>query len=146
MDASPRTAREALVAEILGDVDRLMQRQQANTEAQRESEENLKASITALVDAGERYRQAVDEYSNQAKKDLASYLKEIAAKTAAKTMDEQRVEIQETVQAALKENSKGVRQQIPGESRVERLTEHAITAFIASGATAGLVYAVFNAC
>ena len=37
MDASPRTAREALVAEILGDVDRLMQRQQANTEAQREA-------------------------------------------------------------------------------------------------------------
>lgn len=145
MDTSPRNAREALIAELLGDVDNLLTRQEANIAKQTAVEETLARSTTALIDAGKRYRQLIDDFNENAKKDLSQYVREHAARTTANTVDEQRAAIQEVIRAAFSAEATRTKTQMQ-QTAGGRIVEHAITAFIASGATAGLVYAIFSAC
>ena len=71
---SPRTAREALIAEMLGDLDLLLARVEALPALVDTAEERLTSTVTALDNAGDKYRMAITAFTEQAKTELAEYL------------------------------------------------------------------------
>ena len=151
---APRTTREALIAEMLGDLDTLLARVEALPVAVGAAEERLGATVAALHDAGDKYRLAVTAFNEQAKADLTEYLDRKTAQVAAKTIDEQRAALQEVARAAFRSDASDKAASLGlvlGEAAKEfrrsmgsRVMEHAITALIASAFTSGLVYAILR--
>lgn len=151
----PRTTREALIAELLGDVDGLLARVEALPAMVAAAEDKMTGTAKALEDAGDKYRLAVTAFTEQAKADLSEYLDMKtgqAGLVAAKTVEEQRAALQEAARLAfrseasdkaaslgvvLSEAAKDFRR-----SMWTRMIEHAVTALIASGFTASLVYLI----
>jgi hypothetical protein len=150
--SEPRTTREALIAELLGDLDGLLTRVEALPPLVDSAESKLSGTIAALDNAGDKFRLAVTAFTEQAKADLTEYLDLKTAQIAAKTVEEQRAALQEAARMAFRSEAsdKAVSLGVAlGEAVKEfrrsiwlRLIEHAITALIASGFTAGLVYAI----
>ena len=137
----PRTVREALIAELLGDVDRLLARVEALTALVAEADNRLTATAAALENAGDKYRLAVTAFTEQAKTDLAEYLDqrmERAASAARATLEEQRRALQEAARQTL--GSAAPRK--AADTAWADLAEHAVTALIAAACAAGLVYAI----
>lgn len=153
--SGPRTTREALIAELLGDVDGLLARVEALPAVVAGAEEKLSTTAKTLEDAGDKYRLAVTAFTEQAKAELSEYLdmkSGQAAQVASKTVEEQRAALQEAARLAFRSEASdkaanlGV---VLGEAAKEfqrsmwsRLIEHAVTALIASGFTASLVYLI----
>lgn len=155
--SGPRTAREALIAELLGDVDGLLSRVEALPALVAGAEDKISGTVKALEDAGDKYRLAVTAFTDQAKADLAEYydLKTaLAAQSAAKTVEEQRDALQEAARQAFRSEASDKAASLGaalGEAAKEfrrsmwsRMMEHAVTALIASAFTAGLVYAIMK--
>lgn len=147
---APQTTREALVAEMLGDLDSLLSRVEQLLVALSHSEKKTISTIKALDDAGDKYRIAVDTFNQQAKADLSEFIHEKAIDTASKTIEEQRAALQEiarsTLQSVVKdteESVKIVRRETVRElhqTRISRLAEHTITALVASSFTTAIWY------
>jgi hypothetical protein len=70
----PNTTREALIAEVLGELDGLLARVEALPEKLTDAENNLSATVAVLTDAGDRYRLAITAFNDQAKAELTEYL------------------------------------------------------------------------
>lgn len=149
---APRTVREALMAEILGDLDTILVRIETFPGLIATAEEKLTSTVAALDEAGEKYRIAVNAYTEQAKADLTEYLDIKTIAITSKTVEEQRTAIQEAARLAFRAevSDKATNLSIAlGEAAKEfrrsmfsRLMEHTITALIASSFTASLVYAI----
>ena len=148
---SPRTAREALIAEMLGDLDLLLTRVEALPSLFANTEERLTSTVTALDNAGDKYRMAITAFTEQAKTELAEYLDLKTIEVSSKTVEEQRAAIQEAARVAFRSEASDKAANlclVLGEAAKEfrcsmwiRLMEHAITALISSGFTVGLLYA-----
>lgn len=151
---APRTTREALIAEVLGELDTLLARVEALPVLVAVAEEKLTGTVAALDDAGDKYRMAVTAFTEQAKADLTEYLDRKAVEVSSKSVGEQLAAMQEAARLAfrseasdkaanlglvLSEAAKDLRR-----SMWSRLTEHAFTALIASGFTASLVYLILK--
>lgn len=151
---APRTAREALIAEVLGDLDTLLDRVEKLPALVDGSGEKIAATIKILEEAGDKYRMAVTAFNEQAKADLSEYFDRKASQVAASTCEEQRAAIQEIARTAfqtvatdraeklgltLSQAAKDFRR-----SWLSRMMENGATALIASGLTAGLVYALLK--
>jgi hypothetical protein len=147
---SPRTTREALIAEMLGDLDLLLARVEALPALVATAKERLTSTVTALDNAGDKYRMAITAFTEQAKTELAEYLDRKTIEVSSKTVEEQRAAIQEAAceafhsEASDKAANLGL---VLGEAAKEfrrsmwsRLMEHAITALISSSFTVGLFY------
>lgn len=153
--SGPRTMREALIAELLGDLDGLLARVENLPALVAGAEDKLAGTVAALEGAGDKYRLAVTAFTEQAKADLAEYydLKTAhATQHATKTVEEQRAALQEVARLAFRSEASDKAANLGetlGEAAKEfrrsmwtRMVEHAVTALIASGFTAGLVYAI----
>jgi hypothetical protein len=150
----PRTTREALIAEVLGDLDALLARVEALPAVVAAAEEKLIGTVTALNDAGDKYRMAVTAFNEQAKADLTEYLDLKAAQVSAKTVEEQRAALQEVARLAFRSEASDKAASLGlvlGEAAKEfrrsvwsRLWEHAITAVLASSFTAGLIFVILK--
>lgn len=150
----PRTTREALIAEVLGDLDALLARVEALPAVVAAAEEKLIGTVTALNDAGDKYRMAVTVFNEQAKADLTEYLDLKAAQVSAKTVEEQRAALQEVARLAFRSEASDKAASLGlvlGEAAKEfrrsvwsRLWEHAITAVLASSFTAGLIFVILK--
>jgi len=148
---SPRTAREALIAEMLGDLDLLLARVEALPALVATAEERLTSTVTALDNAGDKYRMAITAFTEQAKTELAEYLDRKTVEVSSKTVEEQRAAIQEAARVAFRSEASDKAENLGlvlGEAAKEfrrsmwsRLMEHVITALISSGFTVGLLYA-----
>ena len=151
----PRTAREALIAEVLGDLDGLLTRVEALPAMVAGAEGRLSGTVAALDEAGDKYRLAVTAFTEQAKADLSEYLDlktAHAAELAAKTIEEQRAALQEAARVAFRSEASDKAASLGvalGEAAKEfrrsmwsRMMEHADTALIATTFTAGRVYAI----
>jgi len=94
----PRTTREALIAEILGDLDSLISR----ADALPQKMENAGAILEA---AGEKYRAAISEFTEQAKKNLSEHFDSKMSETQ-KLLTEmgeiQKIELQKSAEQAFK--------------------------------------------
>ena len=146
----PRTAREALIAEMLGDLDGLLARIEAIPAFIDTSEERFINTITALDKAGDKYRLTIAEFTELAKADLAEYLDRKTIEVSLKSAEDQRVVLQKVTQdifrsevsnqitklnLVINDAAKQIRY-----SRWSRFIEYAITALISSGFTVGLLY------
>lgn len=150
--SEPRTTREALIAQILGDLDGLLTRVDQLPKAIAEAETRLAATCHVLNDAGDKYRMAVTVFTEEAKRTLTEYLEQKASQVATLTLDERRSIIEEAVRHAYRFHASGSvaqRKSDPDRSvspdhrgRHCRLLEHGITAALASVLTAALVLVV----
>lgn len=147
-----RTAREALIAEMLGDIDGLMARIEAMPAIVAGAEEKIAGTVAALNDAGDKYRLAVTAFTEQAKTELSEHLDRQQARIAANTVEEQRAAIQEAARlafrkeaaseaaafgAALAATTKEIQK-----ARKSRLLDQLIVALVSSGITAAVVVAL----
>ena len=149
---APRTAREALIAEMLGDLDALLARIEALPALVAGAEERLSGTAAALDAAGDKYRMAVTAFNEQAKTDLSEYFDRKAVGVSSRTVEDQRAAMQEAARMAFRSEASDKAASLGlvlGEAAKEfrlsmrsRLVEHAITALVASGFTAGFVYLI----
>ena len=72
MNASS-TAREALIKELLGDMDGLLKRAEALPDQILDSESKIKNTVALIDAAGDRYRLAVTAFNEEAKRDLSEF-------------------------------------------------------------------------
>jgi hypothetical protein len=148
--AEPRTTREALVAELLGELDSLLTRAEQLPGAIAEAESQLLHTIRILDDAGNKYRVVVTTFTEEAKLSLTAYLQQKASQLVSMTMDEQRALIQEAIAAALirpiepyttrSNRSNAELRQPVAVTRADRLLENAVTAVLASCVTVALFF------
>lgn len=149
---APRTAREALIAEMLGDLDTILARVEAVPALVSTAEEKIAATVKILEETGDRYRLAVTAFNEQAKTELSEYFDRKASQVAAKTYEEQRAAIQEIARSAfqteayekaaslgiaLSEAAKEFRR-----TKWSRMIEHSVTALLASVTTLSIVLAI----
>jgi len=148
----PLTIREQTASAILGELDGLLARVEALPAAVSAAEERLTATVAALDNAGDKYRMAVTSFNDEAKAELAEYLDRKTTQVASKTVEEQRSALQEAARIAFRSEASDKAANLGlvlGEAAKEfrrsmwsRLIETAIISMIASGFTAGLVYAI----
>ena len=97
-----RTAREALLAELLGDVDKLLDRVESLQGAVGSSEGKLSTTAAALDEASDRYRLAITAFTDEARTELTEFLQRRASAVATATVDDQRLALHEAARAALR--------------------------------------------
>lgn len=94
---APRTAREAIILEMLGDIDGVLARVEALPARIAAVEERM-ATTTAVLDAaGERYRMTIVAFTEQAKSQITSYLERKAGEASAQMLESQHQELQQAV-------------------------------------------------
>lgn len=136
MGTGPRTTREALVAELLGEIDGLLARVEA-LPAKVDTLAAVLASNTATLDAaGERYRIAACAFTEQAKQEVTRFLERKAGGVSGQMLDSQRAELQ----AAVLQILESATMEAAGRSRPwwQRFAEQAGVA-IAAGISSGAV-------
>jgi hypothetical protein len=99
---SPRTAREALLAEVLDEVDLLHRRVIALPDSLATLEVKLAQTVSVLDQAADSFRLAVTAFSEQAKLDLLEFHERKTLEASNRVLDEQRLVIQGMVNTALK--------------------------------------------
>lgn len=77
----PRTAREALIGELMGELDRLLSRVEALPGGLAASERSLLDSVRVLDEGAQRYRQAVVDFTEATRLELVAYLEQRAKLT-----------------------------------------------------------------
>lgn len=131
----PRTSREALMAEVLGELDTLLDRVEALHAPVADASTAISATAKALDAAGERYRTAVTAFNEQAKADLNDYLDLKAlqiSSAAAQSGAEQIAALQSAAHKAFQS------QEFQPNAWI-RMAEHLFTALITSTLTATFV-------
>jgi len=94
----PRTTREALVAEILGDLDALLARVEALPK-------ELNSTSSVLQAAGEKYRAAISEFTEMTKSELTQHIDSETARAnrlLMKSAEIQKEELRKAVESAFK--------------------------------------------
>lgn len=88
--AEPRTTREALIAEVLGEMDGLVTRIETLQKAIDATDARLARTAATLNQSTDKYRHALSTFADQAKTDVTRHLQQLASDAAAKTLDDQR--------------------------------------------------------
>lgn len=142
----PRTAREALIAELLCDVQEVLDRVDAIKVEVKESEESFVATLKALDEGSDRFRMAVTSFTEDAKRELAS----ASARATAKTVEEQRSAMQAAAREAFQregfekvDHLRHVLDKATQEldrTRYARMIDSGIVALVAAMATAVLIH------
>lgn len=81
--AAPKTTKEALIAEMLGDIDAIMQRIEQYPTILKAVETGLLESARTMETAGANIRKAAREYTDEAKQSLQNFTAEKAAEIKA---------------------------------------------------------------
>lgn len=146
----PRNVREALIAELLGDVDKILTRLEALTPAVASAEKGVLDSVAALESAGDRYKSVITTFSDKAKADLGDYLDRKTHQATVQTVDEQRAAMQEAARHAFRSEASDKATALGislGEAAREfrrsmwsRVLEHGLTAVLASLLTVSLAH------
>jgi ABC-type transporter Mla subunit MlaD len=147
--AEPRTTREALIAEVLGDMDTLVQRVEALQRAIDEADARLSRTVARLDQATDRYRQTVTAFADQAKSEVQEYVQTVAHEAGTKAMEEQRQAMFTAARFAFRSEVAGkaatlseTLMQMAREfrhARRSRFVEFGVTALLSSLMTAALV-------
>lgn len=135
-----RTSREALIAEVLGDIDRLFDRLDKLQLEFNRAESNLNSTVAALETAGAKYRTAVAEFTEHAKSDLSQHFDNVAVKTVA----EQKTALQEIARMAFRAEASNL-QRVDKQQKLVRALSYVFTALISSCISGSIVYAICRA-
>jgi hypothetical protein len=147
--AEPRTTREALIAEVLGEVDTLVARVEALQRAIDEADAKLSRTVASLDQSTDKYRRAVAGFAEHTKAEVNEYLQRVADEAGAKAMEEQRQAMLTAARFAFRAEVSGKAAQL-GETlahaarefrrmRRSRFMEFGLTAVLASVVTAAVV-------
>lgn len=98
---APRTVKEALVAEMLGEIDALLTRCETCTAAVSALQAQMASSTATLDAAGERYRVTISTYTEQVKQEVSRYLERKTSEASAEMLASQQEQLQETVLSIL---------------------------------------------
>lgn len=145
-----RTSKEALVAQLLGELDALLHRVEALPKQMSNVEQQLARSVTALVDAGVKYRTVVNHFTEDAKTELTEFIERKAGNLISKAAAEQRAELTETARKAVATEAEKFNTLANGAttkartSLSEKVIEHAFTAATSSIVTAAIVYTIMK--
>jgi hypothetical protein len=152
--AEPRTAREALIAEVLGEVDGLVTRVEALQKALDAADARLARTVATLNLSTDKYRHAVSTFADQAKTDVNRHLQHLADDAAAKTLEDQRAAMLTAARFAFRAEVSGkatalaeVLNQSAREfrrTRRTRMIESGIAAFAASIVSALVVWMLLH--
>lgn len=99
---SPRTVKEALMAEMIGDMDSLLSRLESMPSLLESSEDKLINTVDILDEAGHRYKKTIIAFTEQAKKDLQDYFDRKKNDVLLNTAEEQRAIMQKMAQDIFK--------------------------------------------
>lgn len=150
--ATPGTAREALIAEMLGDLDSIIERAERLPSILKTAEDKLALTAATLDSASDKYRLAITAFNEQAKAELSEYLDHKTTQAAAKTIEENKMAMQEAAHAAFRsianDKANELRLALNEASRLiqraywTRLIEHAALAIFTSVSTAAAIYLI----
>jgi hypothetical protein len=99
---APRTTREALIAEMLGDIDALLSRCEAFSTNVDALQEQMTTTSATLDAAGERYRQVISTFTEQAKQHLVTYIERRAGEAESRISESEQKELEEAVVRAFR--------------------------------------------
>lgn len=116
-----QTAREALIAEMLGELDTLLQRCEA-------LQGRMLSDAATLDAAGERFRAATIAFTEQAKQEVTGHILRKAAEAGAQLEDRQRAELERAMLAV------ALHARTPAPTMVQRARRLAELAAVALGA------------
>lgn len=108
----PRTMRDALAAQVLGDIDTLLDKLDATNLAVTVSAEKTQETIRRLEEAGETYNQAVLAANMRSKQEMVAYLKTVTSAVISTTGDEQRELIRSLLREAISDEINTLKQSI----------------------------------
>lgn len=97
----PRTTREALVAQMLGELDGLLTRVEQVSKTIAEAEVRIATTVQVRDQAGDKYRSAVASCTADAKVKLTEHLQHGAAEMTAYIVEKQRTVRQEAARTPL---------------------------------------------
>lgn len=142
-NSEPRTTREALIAQMLGELDDVLTRSEQLSTTIAETEVRIARTVQALDYAGEKYRQAVAAFTEDAKARLTEHTQRHVTEVTIAAAEKQAAVRQD---GGAQDASSKVASQ-PGvsacqASRASRLLEHGLTAILASVLTATMVLAI----
>lgn len=103
------TIKDALLAEVLGDLDGIIKRVEALPELLKESDSSLKETVSALEKAGDKYREAVSTQTSEFQTQLNDYAakqKELARESLEQDAVKHKKDLQQVVRDTLKEEFK----------------------------------------
>jgi hypothetical protein len=136
---APRTSREALIAEMLGDIDVLLTRCEGFSVNVDALQAQMASSTATLDAAGERYRATIVTFTEQAKQKLVSHLERKAGEAGTKLQESQSAEVREAVRRILEEAADDAAAQTR-RPLWPRLAELVSVGLVAGLSAAGLVY------
>lgn len=148
---APRTTREALIAQMLGELDELLTRAERLPRSIAEAEARVAITAQVLNDAGDKYRVAVAAFTEEAKAALTEHAQHTMSQVVSDSVDEQRRIIQALHTALRLElaeqfaDGRAALKPAPHQAcqkRRERLLEQLVTAMIASILTAAFVFVI----
>lgn len=149
----PRLRREAIVAQLAGELDEIVQRVEQLVPRLDQSHRQLESSADAVRVALEQYRSSIALLSTEAMKNIGEYAVRSTRQAAINSIEQQDAQIQDCARKAFEvELAPRLRDLNEAVSRAgqnlrrstwSRWLEHAATAFVAAGcAAAGVLYLV----
>lgn len=149
-----RTSREALIAQMLGELDDLLSRAEQLPQSISQAEARIGITVQILNDAGEKYRLAVTAFTEEAKIALTEHLRCLMSHGRTLALEEQQRIFREAALAASSYDAASrAANGLAGRDRPLdgrwncvrlRLFEHFLTAVLASVLTAVLVFGVIQ--
>lgn len=115
----PRTMRDALAAQVLGDIDSLLDKLEATNLAVNGSADKIQETIRRLEEAGETYNQAVLAANMRSKQEMVAYLKTVTATVVSTTGDEQRELIRSLLREAISDEITTLKRSIANSSTAQ---------------------------
>ena len=143
-----RTSKEALVAQLLGELDALLYRVEALPKQFNNAQGELVQTVAALVAAGEKYRTVVTVFTEEAKAELTEFVERKAGNVVSKVAAQQHAYLTEVARKTAATEAEKLNRATsatttqPGLGIAKTVIEHAITAAIASVVTAAIVFTI----
>jgi hypothetical protein len=129
MSGKPSNAREALLAELLGDVQTLLGRLE-------QADQSAKATAAAVTDATAQYRGQVDELVNKLRAETASIVLKTTAHAAQSLVGQQQATLQKAATQAMQQ---ALSEQVLRRTRRDWMAAVVCSALTGSAATLALL-------
>ncbi len=143
----PRTAKEALMAEMIGDMDNILSRLESIPALLESSEDKLINTVDVLEEAGHRYKKTIIAFTEQAKKDLQNCFDQKNNDILTKTAEEQQAIMQTMVQNVIQNEITNRALQInaySSRSLRSRILENIFTASVSAILTTIFLYSALH--
>jgi hypothetical protein len=103
---APSTMKEALIAELLSDLNETLEKAEAVIASAEKVDATLQGSTKALIVAGEKYKGVINSFTDETKKALSSHIKEETRANLENSVIELKTANKELLDSAIKDTKK----------------------------------------